>query len=189
MDKTKWSPANRTGKKISKTAVASIVIVLVLVIAFSIALPLYLKDYSENRELYKLEKITLSENGNQICTLTMEEIIKSVDVKTFSAVYKPSGKLPITNEYKGILLSALFKRFGIDIEHKSSIVFGCRDGERMQNIAYADNSTYLAYLVNGKPIVKDSVKGENGGPYVVIPADEPTSQNRVKWLVSIDVVD
>lgn len=50
-----------------------------------------------------------------------------------------------------------------------------------------------AYLVNGKPFNKGidplaySKEQEDGGPYVVIKAEDQVSQNRVKLLVEISV--
>lgn len=173
-------------KKLNKYEIAAIVIVCVLAVAFAIFLPLYLKSKEADRQLYKENKIAFYDGDTMIAKKSLDEMKALVETKTFQAVYKPSGKEPVTKTYKGFLLADVLTALGIDYTSKSGVAFICKDIEINKNISFIDNNTYIAFESNGAPIPDESLDGgENGGPFLIIPANEQFSQNRVKWLVAI----
>lgn len=183
--------------KIKTSTLIALIIICLLVIIFSILLVLYLKDNAQVREYYTEEKITIINKGNILASYTFDELVELTDIKTFTAVYKPSGKLPIEREYSGIELKELLKVLNIDYENSQGVVFKASDGmQKIYSISdvMQENNVFIANKVEGQPFNKGIVTNaystatEDGGPFVVIKANDNVSQNRVKMLVSIEVL-
>lgn len=166
-----------------------------LIILFGVLLVLQLKENKKNKELYETSKIKIIITGEEH-EYTFEELSSLSQPVEFNAVYKPSNKNPITKTYTGIELRLVLEALGCDMDSIGQVVFTAQDG--LQKVYRASdvkkvNNVYIAYLVNGKPFNKGidplaySKEQEDGGPYVVIKAEDQVSQNRVKLLVEISV--
>lgn len=179
-------------KKLKNNTIIAIIIIAVLVVVFSVLLVFYLKDIN-----YEEGKITIINGENDLGNYSFEELEDLCQSQTFTATYKPSGKLPKEKEYSGIELKELFSALDIDYQNSQGVLFTASDG--MQKIYSADDikqdsNVFIANKVEGKPFNKSilpnaySKPQEDGGPFVVIKANDNVSQNRVKMLVRIEVL-
>ena len=93
-------------KRLSKQGVAAIVIVSVLAIAFSVFLPLYIKNNKANKELYEKQQIKITAYGEEIGVFTLNELLDlgGVDEVEFSATYDTSNSEPVQKTYTGVEL-------------------------------------------------------------------------------------
>jgi ATP sulfurylase len=183
-------------KKLSKQNLIAIIIVAVFTVGFAILLPIYLKANEDERQIYSDQKIRIIAYGETIGEYTIEELIEYSPAVEFDATYKPSGKDPIERTYTGIYMKDLLTAFGINLEDASSVLMTGSDGmQKVYTIAdvNADGNVYISYLVNGKPFNSGidafayTKPEEDGGPYVVIKAQDMFSQNRVKLLTTIEI--
>jgi hypothetical protein len=101
---------------------------------------------------------------------------------------------PVEKTYTGTEIIKVLQYFNIDLSIKSHIVATASDGlTRAYDIEKikTENELYITYLSEGKPFYSDMGihnDGENGGPYVIIIKSEQFSNNRLKLLVSIDLI-
>lgn len=178
-----------------KTKIIAGCILGVLIILFGVLLFLQLQENKENKALYESSSVKIIIAGEEH-ELSFEELSALSTPVGFDAVYKPSNKSPITKTYTGIELRAVLEALGCDLDSINQVVFTAQDG--LQKVYRAsdvikENNVYITYLVNGEPFNKGidpmaySKEQEDGGPYVIIKAEDQVSQNRVKLLVEISV--
>ncbi|MDD3946656.1 MAG: hypothetical protein PHI19_02340 [Clostridia bacterium] len=183
-------------KKLSKQALAAIIILSVLAIAFAIFLPFYLKSNEENRRLYAEEKIKFSAFGEELGSYTLEELLalEGVQEAEFTDYYDTSISEPVEKTYTGIELGSVLTALGVDMREMRTATFKASDGAvkiyTYQEIRQ-ENNVYIAYKVNGKPFER-GIDGlgytrdtEDGGPFVVIKVSDTFSNNRCKLLTEV----
>lgn len=179
----------------NKNALIALIIVVVLVILFGVVLFFFLRENKGNREQYEKREIAITIEG-QKTSYTFEDLSNLSAPVEFDAVYKPSNKQPIDKSYTGIELRDLLEKLGVDIEAIKQVTFVAKDGfekvYRAEDVRKEGN-VYIANKVNGKPFNEGidplayNKEQEDGGPFVVIKAEDKFSQNRVKMLVEIIV--
>lgn len=179
----------------NKNALIALVILVVLALLFGVTLFFFMKDNEDNVQQYEKREIAITINGERK-VYTFEELTEISQPVDFKAIYKPSNKEPIEKTYTGIELKELLEKLGADLENMNQVTFTAKDGfqkvYRADDVRKEDN-VYVAYLVNGKPFNEGidakayEKEQEDGGPYVVIKAEDQVSQNRVKMLVEIVV--
>lgn len=183
-------------KRLSKQGVAAIVIVSVLAIAFSVFLPLYIKNNKANKELYEKQQIKITAYGEEIGVFTLNELLElgGVDEVEFSATYDTSNSEPVQKTYTGVELKTVLAALNIDLTYAHNVTFKASDGaNKLYSPAdvTADNNVFIAYKVNGNIFNKGirsaafKDKAEDGGPFVVIRVSDVFSQNRCKLLTEV----
>lgn len=179
-----------------KTNKIAIIIISSLAVIFIAILSIFLLTNQENRSLYEDEKIRIIYGDELIGEFTLNELLELSSAVEFQAIYKPNNALPIDRTYTGIHLRELIIALNIEMEDVSNIQFSAMDGMTKiytkQDILQ-DNNVYIAYLVNGEPFSSGIISSaynhpqEDGGPFVVIRANDTISQHRVKLLVEIKI--
>lgn len=180
--------SNKKNKKIA------IIIIAVLIVVFIIALVVFINSNQENVDLYNSEKIKITYGEELLGEYTLQELLDISSGVEFEAIYKPSGKQPIEREYTGIYIKDLFEKIDINLEEIQRVKFRAMDGY-MQiynvNTILEEDNVYIAYLVNGEPFntginsLAYYEPQEDGGPFVIIRAQDDTSQYRVKLVTEI----
>lgn len=185
-------------KKLSKPVIAAIVIVSVLVVAFSVFLPLYLKNNSENRKLYKEHKIKITAYGKEIGAYSLNDFLalSGVAERDFEATYDTSNSDAVRKTYTGIEVKKILLALNVDMASARAITFNGSDGMSKlytPDDVIANDNVFIAYKVNGKPFNKGiktqayKEAEEDGGPFVIIKVSDTFSQHRCKLLVEIEV--
>lgn len=183
--------------KIKKSVLIAIIIVVLLVVAFSILLVFYLRENKQQRENFEQGKITIINDQTMLGSFDLNQLEQLCSAKTFQAVYKPSGRVALQKEYKGIELRELLEAMEVDIQNAKAVIFKASDGlQKTYNIndVMQQGNVFIAYMVEGKPFNNGilaqaySKPQEDGGPFVVIKAKDEVSQNRVKMLTEIAVL-
>ncbi len=174
------------------TIIASVLAILVVLsVAFGVGLHFFLDSNKENRQLFLDQKIKFVSNGVEVAVLGVDQMKDlGLEVCQFEANLDTSDMIsPDVNIYKGFRLVDIIEKLELDIVGKSGVKFSCRDGDRMRNLGtMLSRDIYIAFESNGEPIEADNPGGEDGGRFVLIPATESFSQNRVKWIVGIEIV-
>ncbi|MDD4315784.1 MAG: hypothetical protein PHC84_01335 [Clostridia bacterium] len=183
-------------KILKKQTVIAIIIIATLAVAFGALLAVYLVENRENREIYEEQKIRVLVGERLLGEYTYDELSALSTEEEFRAVYKPSGKPAIERSYSGIALKKLLQAMQIDVSDMQYVSFKASDGRQMLYTAadvLEDGNVYIANKVEGEyfnkgidPLAYNKPQ-EDGGPYVVIKANDSVSQNRVKLLVEICV--
>ena len=183
-------------KRISKTSLAAIIILVVLAAAFGVGLWLILKDNKQYRVLYEDSRVKININSAELGAYTAAELTKMAGMKEFNAKYKPSGKSPIARTYHGFELKAVFQAAGIDIAEIKSVSFRAFDGYAkglFPSDLYKDNEIFIAIKYDGKEFIRGVNSSgahypeEDGGPFVIIKASSEFSYDRIRGLVEINV--
>lgn len=173
----------------------ALVILVVFSILFGVMLFVFMNENKKNVEQYEKREIAITINGERE-VYTFEELMEISQPVDFKAIYKPSNKEPIEKTYTGIELRDLLEKLGADLENMKQITFTAKDG--FQKVYRAEDvrketNVFITHLVNGKPfnegidVMAYEKEQEDGGPFVVIKAEDKVSQNRVKMLVEIVV--
>ena len=184
-------------KKLSKTMLAAIIIVIVTAAAFGVGLYLLLRDNEPYRDLFENSQLKIKVNGEELGIYTAEELAELSGIKEFSAVYKPSGKDPILRGYEGFELKSVLAAAGIDISQIKSVSFRGLDGFTKGlfplSDLHKDKEIFIAVKYAGKNFIRgvkpscSAYPEEDGGPFVVIKASDAFSNNRIRGLAEINV--
>lgn len=167
----------------SKIALAIIVLAVIVGITGFINL----KSVEVKKDLEENSRFVIKEKGKEIAVLDMNEI-RSLGEEEFSANLKKSGKEPIPFNYTGVLFKNILKKYNINLDNKSAIIFTAIDGYtvavEIEKILEDDN-VYLAYMREGESLGNR----ENGGsgPYQMIISKDPFSQYWCKFAIEADV--
>ena len=179
-----------------KTSIIAIVIVVILAAAFGAGLWLLLEDNEQYQDLFENAEIKIKVNGEEVGVYDLEQLTELVPLTEFSAVYKPSGKLPIERIYEGFELKSVLGAVDIDVSAIKSVSFRASDGKIVSYTGTdirKDKEVFIAIKYAGKEFIS-GIKGsgefypeEDGGPFVVIKASAGFSQDRVRCLVEVSV--
>ncbi|MCL2675820.1 MAG: hypothetical protein FWE84_04445 [Firmicutes bacterium] len=184
-------------KKLSKTAIIAITIVMLTAAAFGAGLWLLLKENDPYRVLFEKNQIRFAVGGEEIGVHSLDEFFEKVELKRFNAIYKPSRKEPIHREYEGFELKDVLAAMGADVSRVTAVTLRAYDGMTtgvfpLSNL-YKEGELFIAVKYGGKAFVRgikpsgSTYPEEDGGTYVFIKASDEFSQGRLKSVVEIRV--
>ena len=184
-------------KKLSKTALAAIIIIVFLTAAFGVGLYFILRENGPYRDLFENNQIVIKVDGKEIGTYSVDELTELAGMKEFNAVYKPSRKDPISRVYSGFELKAVLEAAGVNMLEIKGVTFRGYDGFSKGlfplSDLYKDNEIFVAVKYEGKDFIRaikpsgSTYPEEDGGPFVVIKASDAFSNERMRGLVEINV--
>jgi hypothetical protein len=186
----------KSSKKLNKTALIAIVLVVVFAVGFGVGLHFLLQQNKGLRHLYENEQIRIKILGEELGTFTFAELEELVPLEEFTAVFKPSGRPAIERTYLGIEVRKLLIALNVDFSQFAGISFMPADGRQSvfsREQIMKENDVFIAVQYGDKVFqrgisLSSTYPEEDGGPFVVIIASDPFSMNRVRALVEIDIL-
>lgn len=143
------------------------------------------------RSIAGLEPATLivKDNGQEVGSITLEQISALEGVEEFSVVLRSSGKEPVENRYTGIALAKVLAAVkpGL-LTSDTQVSVKAIDGYA---VAYTGEEAlqaghlYLVWLKDGKALGNKSQGGS--GPLLVIPRLDEYGQRWCKFVVEVDL--
>lgn len=171
----------------SKNSKFLIGIIVALIIIIAVTVFLNRDNAAEKSLLNENAVFIIIENGNEIASYNMEEII-GIGEQDFSANLKKNGQNPISLEYTGVLLKSIFAKAGVTLDGKSVVIVTAADGYVVAidiEKVMEDNNVFLAYKREGQIIGSRESGGD--GPYQLIISKDQFSQYWCKYALSAEV--
>lgn len=179
---------NRSRLKRNKNSNRVIVAIIVLLVLTIATLAFVNREtFIEKQQLNNDAIFTVLENGEEIASYNMEEIIALGEVD-FNANLKTNGKDPIKHQYTGVLLRKILEAAGVDYTNKESAIVSAIDGyvvavsiEKLME----DDNVYLSYKREGELLGTREAGGN--GPYQLIISKDKFSQYWCKYAYSVEL--
>ncbi len=162
-------------------------VIIVLFVIMIVSIKLSQPSIQKQKEILANAEIVLLNGDNEI-VIGINDIYNST-VENFKAVLDTSTTDPVEQNYTGVQLKNILKRYNIDLSDKKAIVLSAVDG---YSVAYSieevllDKNVYITYKQDGKFLKSREEDGR--GPYESIVVFDKFSNRRCKWLTKIEVI-